>query len=74
MLRGLGELSPAEKNQVYNMMNLRVFARPDDTLIADWGCNVSPLPLGSFEITTMTFEVRALLTDSGTERLELARA
>jgi hypothetical protein len=31
----LGELSPAEKNQVYNMMNLRVFARPDDTLIAD---------------------------------------
>jgi len=44
---GLSELSPAEKNQVYNMMNLRVFARPDDTLIADWGCNVSPLPPGS---------------------------
>jgi site-specific DNA recombinase len=45
--QGLDELSPAEKNQVYNMMNLRVFARPDDTLIADWGCNVSPLPPGS---------------------------
>jgi site-specific DNA recombinase len=45
--KGLDVLSPAEKNQVYNMMNLRVFARPDDTLIADWGCNVSPLPLDS---------------------------
>jgi hypothetical protein len=45
--QGLDELSPAERNQVYNMMNLRVFARPDDTLIADWGCNVSPLPPGN---------------------------
>ena len=48
--KGLDELSPADKNQVYNMMNLRVFARPDDTLIADWGCNVSPLPPGSSRI------------------------
>ena len=46
--QGLDELSPSEKNQLYNMMNLRFFARPDGTLIADWGCNVSPLPLGSF--------------------------
>jgi Recombinase zinc beta ribbon domain len=45
--KGLDELSPAEKNQIYNMMNLRVFARPDSTLIADWGCNISPLPPGS---------------------------
>ena len=45
--QGLDELSLTERNQVYNMMNLRVFARPDDTLIADWGCNVSPLPPGS---------------------------
>ncbi|MDQ3863519.1 MAG: recombinase family protein, partial [Actinomycetota bacterium] len=46
--QGLDEVSPAEKNQIYNMMNLRVFAHPDDTLIADWGCNISPLPPGSF--------------------------
>ena len=45
--QGFDELSLTERNQVYNMMNLRVFARPDDTLIADWGCNVSPLPPGS---------------------------
>jgi len=46
--QGLDELSPAEKNQIYNMMNLRVFASPNDTLIADWGCNISPLLPGSF--------------------------
>ena len=43
---GLEGLSPADKNKVYEMMHLRVFAHPDDTLIADWGCNVSPLPPG----------------------------
>jgi hypothetical protein len=46
--QGLDELHPLERNQVYNMMNLRVFARPDDTLIDDWGCNVSPLPPSSY--------------------------
>jgi hypothetical protein len=55
-------------------MNLRVFIRPDDTLIADWGRNVSPLPLDSFKITTRSFEFSALLTEGGAERLELARA
>jgi len=45
---GLDELSSADKNKVYEMMHLRVFACPDDTLIADWGCNVSPLPPGSY--------------------------
>src|SRR5215210_946994 len=47
---GVNELSPADKNKVYEMLHLRVFAHPDDTLIADWGCNVSPLPPGSFRI------------------------
>src|SRR5829696_6734896 len=42
----LNELPPADKNKVYEMMHLRVFAHPDDTLIAEWGCNVSPLPPG----------------------------
>jgi hypothetical protein len=44
---GLDELSPADKSKVYEMMQLRVFAHPDDTLIAEWGCNISPLPLDS---------------------------
>src|SRR5215207_4102012 len=66
--QGLDELSPAEKNQIYNMMNLRVFASPNDTLIADWGCNISPLLPGSFKITTPSFELRALLTEGSAER------
>jgi hypothetical protein len=56
------------------MIRLRVFAHPDDTLIADWGCNVSPLSPGSFKFTTASFELRALLTKGSTGRLELARA
>ena len=45
--QGLADLSSEERNQVYKTMRLRVFAHRDDTLIADWGCNVSPLPPGS---------------------------
>ncbi len=52
------------------MMHLRVFA----PLIAEWGCNDEPLPPGSFDITTPSFELRALLTEGDAERLELARA
>jgi hypothetical protein len=54
-------------------MNLRIFAHPDDTLIAEWGCNISPLPPGSFKITTPSFELRALLTEGDAEWLELAK-
>ena len=56
------------------MMHLRVFAHPDDTLIVEWGCNVSPLPLDSFKITTQGFRLRALLTEGGVEQLELVIA
>jgi hypothetical protein len=71
---GLSELSPAEKNQVYNTMNLRVFARPDDTLIADWGCNVSPLPRWSFADTTFAPRLRAVLTGNGSGEIEVVEA
>ena len=71
---GLNELRPADRNKVCEMIHVRVFAHPDDTLIVEWGCNVSPLPPGSFKITTQAFEFRALLTEGGAERLELARA
>ncbi len=42
----LTELPPEEKNQIYKMMRLHVLAQRDGTLIADWGCNVLPLPPG----------------------------
>jgi hypothetical protein len=45
---GLDKLLPADKNKVYGMMHLRVFAHPDDALIAEWGCNISPLPPGNY--------------------------
>jgi len=32
---GVNELSPADKSRVYEMLNLRVLAHPDDTIIAD---------------------------------------
>ena len=45
--QGLAELSPDEKNRVYRMMRLRVFADREGALTADWGCNVLPTPPGS---------------------------
>jgi hypothetical protein len=45
--QALTELSSEEKNQIYKMMRLHVLAQRDDTLIADWGCNILPLPPGS---------------------------
>lgn len=45
--QALSELSSEEKNRIYKMMQLKVFAQRDGTLIADWGCNVLPLPPGS---------------------------
>jgi hypothetical protein len=35
--QGLADLALEEKNRVYKTMRLRVFARRDGTLIADWG-------------------------------------
>jgi hypothetical protein len=71
---GLNELHPADRNKVCEMMHLRDFAHPDDTLIVEWGCNVSPLPPGSFKITTPSFEFRALLTEGADPRVQLHRA
>jgi len=70
--RGLAELSPDEKNRVYRMMRLRVFADRDGTLTADWGCNVLPTPPGSSTVTTNAFRFRAVLTGQDAE-LELSR-
>ncbi|MBV9454143.1 MAG: zinc ribbon domain-containing protein [Rubrobacter sp.] len=42
--QGLAELSPEEKNRVYKMMCLRVFAYRDGTLTAEWGCNALTTP------------------------------
>ena len=37
----LQELSAQERWRVYRMIHLRVLAHRDDTLIAEWDCNVS---------------------------------
>jgi len=50
MPQGLAELSPEERNRIYKMMRLRVFADRDGALTADWGCNASSTPLGNYRI------------------------
>ena len=47
VLSQLQELTPEDRRRVYKMMSLRVLAHPDDTLIADWGCNDASTPLDS---------------------------
>jgi len=48
--RGLAELSSDEKNRIYRMIRLRVFADREGVLTADWGCNVLPTLPGSVRI------------------------
>ena len=71
--QALSELSSKEKNRVFQMMHLQVFAHRDGTLIADWGCNVLPQPRWSSEFTTPTFRFRAVLAGDGGEEVEVAR-
>ncbi len=69
--QGLAELSPKERNQIYKMMRLHIFADREGALTAEWGCNVLPTPQCSSSFTTNAFRVRALLTDVTPEvRLE----
>jgi hypothetical protein len=49
------------------MMRLTVYASPDGSLIAEWGCNALPTPQCSFPSTTQAFRFRALLTDGERE-------
>jgi hypothetical protein len=65
----LTELSSEEKNQIYKMIRLHVLAQRDGTLIADWGCNVLPLPRWSSTFTTYSIRFRALLTESDPQGL-----
>jgi hypothetical protein len=71
---GTGRTPLVDRNKIYEMMHLRVFAHPDYTLIAEWGCNDEPLPPGSFKITTPSFKLRALLTEGGDPRVQIHRA
>ncbi len=67
--QGLADLSSEERNRVYKTKRLRVFAHRDGTLIADWGCNVSPLPLWSSAVTTPALRFRAVLVGDGGEEI-----
>jgi hypothetical protein len=71
--QGLAELSSEERNRVYKTMGLRIFADRDDTLIADSGCNASPLPRWSSTVTTFAFKFRAVLSNDKGIEVELNR-
>lgn len=67
MPQRLTELPPEERNRIYKMMRLSVFADHDGALTADWGCNVSSTPQCSSTSTTNYFRFRAVLTKEGGE-------
>ena len=46
----LDGLTAEQRRILYRIMRLTVLATPNGKLIADWGCNESPTPLGSFRI------------------------
>ena len=52
------------------MVRLTVYTSPDESLIAEWGCNELPTPQCTFSDTTRDFRFRALLTGEDAE-LEL---
>ena len=44
----LNGLTPEQRRTLYRMMRLTVLATPDSEPIAEWSCNESTAPLGSF--------------------------
>ena len=42
--QGLAELCSEERNRIYKMMRLHVFADCEGALTAEWGCNVLTTP------------------------------
>ncbi len=46
----LDGLTPEQRRTLYRMMRLTVYASPDGSLTAYWGCNESPTPPDSFRI------------------------
>ena len=46
----LDGLTPQQRRALYRMMRLTVYASPDGSLIAEWGCNALPTPPGSSRI------------------------
>jgi hypothetical protein len=58
------------------MMRLKVLIAPDGKktdLTAEWGCNDAPTPQCTSTSTTTSFRFRALLVESGTQWVVLAR-
>jgi len=63
----LDRLTPQQRRALYRMMRLTVYASPDGSLIAEWGCNALPTPQCTSTSTTTSFRFRALLTESKQE-------
>ena len=76
----LDELEPQQCNRVYKMLGLTVLAPGDGSLEAKWALGADPCrdnePLlrWSSASTTPAFRFRAMLTDDGSEEVELTRA
>ncbi len=64
--KDLDGLTLEQRRARYRMMRLKVLVAPQrkaPNLTADWGCNVSSIPLGSSTLTTHALRFRVLLTD-----------
>jgi hypothetical protein len=76
----LDALEPDERNRVYKMLDLTVLAHENGSLELKWALGADlcrdnePLPRWSSASTTPAFRFRAVLTDDGSEEVELARA
>ncbi len=76
----LDTLEPEERNRVYKMLDLTVLAHENGNLELTWALGADPCrdneppPRWSFAYTTPAFRFRAVLTDDGSEEVELARA
>ncbi len=67
MAQGLAELSLEERDRIYKMMRLHVFADHDGALTAEWACNETISHQCSSISTTSAFRFRAVLTEEGGE-------
>jgi len=74
----LDNLEPEERNRVYKMLDLKLFAHEDDNLAVKWtlGGNLcrdkEPLPRWSSTSATRDFRVRGVLSGGCSAEVELA--
>jgi hypothetical protein len=79
LTKQLDVLEPEERNRVYKILALTVLAHENGNLELMWALGADPCrdneppPRWSFSSTTARYRFRAVLTDDGSEEVELAR-